>query len=41
MQLIQWTDLCKSAGIVNAFQAIQAADALYDRKQKSFTRPKK
>lgn len=40
-QLIPWTDLCKSAGIVNAFQAIQAADALYDRKQKSFTRPKK
>lgn len=30
---IEWTALCKSAGIVNAFQAIQAADALAEGKK--------
>jgi cell wall-associated protease len=30
---IEWTKLCKSAGIVNAFQAIQAADALAEGKK--------
>lgn len=30
---IEWTSLCKSAGIVNAFQAIQAADELAEAKK--------
>ncbi len=30
---IEWTALCKSAGIVNAFQAIQAADVLAEGKK--------
>ena len=30
---IEWTALCKSAGIVNAFQAIQAADTLAEGKK--------
>jgi subtilisin family serine protease len=30
---IEWTSLCKSAGIVNAFRAIQAADALAEEKK--------
>lgn len=30
---IEWTSLCKSAGIVNAFHAIQAADALAEKKK--------
>lgn len=29
---IEWTSLCKTAGIVNAYQAIQAADALNESK---------
>lgn len=30
---IEWTSLCKSAGIVNAFQAIQEADAVAEGKK--------
>jgi hypothetical protein len=29
---IEWSSLCKTAGIVNAYQAIQAADALNESK---------
>ncbi len=32
-EMIEWTSLCKSAGIVNAFQAIRAADAMAEEKK--------
>lgn len=38
---IEWTSLCKTAGIVNAYQAIQAADALSVLQQKNKPSTKK